>query len=735
MNQPIFLRIFSGEKLVAVKQFDSTQVIFGKEARVDIDLADPDISNIHAMVEERDGQYYICDLGSKTGTKLNDNGILDEKIQSGDVIQLGNFRIEFYIGIPKPKNKPARTQMPEAPEAPSAEQIVHSEEVTAATGEIQAQDVSAAQEEEANLPPNELPEENNVPTELDEAEQPEVKASVSKDNESHEVPGLPEKNVHFDRQTITNSKGIEPSNPGVPDAAPEVSMDPAGNVEVGKNKKKRSRLTYAPPSSYSSVEEIIRPGKGMLIDVSVVWGDRVIETHRIRKAGMVSIGTHPKNDIIVPALQGMLQKQPFVQSGQSVSQVFIPKTAKGFLQLGKKQKLNFSDAEGKGRAKVVGAYYVVELQQGEMVKIDYGNRISVFVTHAGDAPPPIMYGITNSEILSIVGAIILALILFFLSNTLGISTPEEEQKEEKTVKVTKFVFNRKEPIPKKVVKVSEEQKTPRRVETPSKKVQTNRKEKLKGNPGKAAELRANKNRIRNKMKLAAEKKGTPSKKKTRRVGKRSAKKGSDQKAKNKQVDLGLASFLAKSGTRDRLDKVSKGKNSVLGASKEVTGAGGGSGGTAVDSGLKNISKGGNGTETIGLQDVDTKGKGGGLGEYGEGGFGQKGTSKVDIGGQGTEFVGTIDKEAVRRVIIANKAQIRACYEEELNKNFGLYGKVTVTWDIQAQGRVGKAFVKSSTLKNSNVEKCIVRRLKTWRFPEPPSGATARVSYPFVFSAR
>ena len=43
MSQPIFLRIFSGEKLVAVKQFDSTQVIFGKEARVDIDLADPDI--------------------------------------------------------------------------------------------------------------------------------------------------------------------------------------------------------------------------------------------------------------------------------------------------------------------------------------------------------------------------------------------------------------------------------------------------------------------------------------------------------------------------------------------------------------------------------------------------------------------------------------------------------------------------------------------------------------------
>ncbi|MEE6250298.1 MAG: FHA domain-containing protein, partial [Bdellovibrionota bacterium] len=527
MSQPIFLRIFSGEKLVAVKQFDSTQVIFGKEARVDIDLADPDISNIHAMVEERDGDYYICDLGSKSGTKLNDKGILDEKIQSGDVIQLGNFRIEFYIGIPKPKTKPAKTQMPEAPVAPSPEQIQHSEEVTSATEEVHASDLNVAND----LPPEEIPEDNIVHEPVEDlAEQPVVKASVSQEKQEPEVPGLPEKNVHFDRQTITNSKSIEPSNPGIPDESPAISMDPAGNVEVGKGKKKRSRLTYAPPSTYSSVEEIIRPGKGMLIDVSVVWGDRVIETHRIRKSGMVSIGTHPKNDIVVPALQGMLQKQPFVQSGQSVSQVFIPQNAKGFLQLGKKQKLSFNEAEAKGRAKLVGAYYVVELQQGEMVKIDYGNRISVFVTHAGDAPPPIMYGITNSEILSIVGAIMLALILFFLSNTLGISSPEEEEAEEKTVKVTKFVFNRKEPIPKKVVKVAEEQKTPRRVQTPSKKVETNRKEKLKGDPGKAGELRPNKNRIRDKMKLAAEKKGTPSKKNTRRVGKRSAKKGSDSKA-------------------------------------------------------------------------------------------------------------------------------------------------------------------------------------------------------------
>ena len=79
MSQPIFLRIFSGQSLVAVKQFDTTQVVFGRDAQVDVDLSDEKISNIHAMVEERDGDYYICDLGSREGTKVNQEVILDKK--------------------------------------------------------------------------------------------------------------------------------------------------------------------------------------------------------------------------------------------------------------------------------------------------------------------------------------------------------------------------------------------------------------------------------------------------------------------------------------------------------------------------------------------------------------------------------------------------------------------------------------------------------------------------------
>jgi TonB family protein len=714
VSQPIFLRIFSGEHLVAVKQFDASQVVFGKDAQVDVDLADDQISNIHAMIELRDGNYYLCDLGSKEGTKLNDQAILDQQIQNGDIVGLGKFRIEFYIGIPKPKAKPAKTVMPTPPAIPTDEQIQHAEAETVIAEPSESPVVPPAPVEEVASSPEVVEEEAAEPTEPPAPilpENPEGAPNVT--------------NVPLEKPDLSSPMSLADTE--------EASVDPSGNVH--SSKKRKRRLTYAPPSNYSSLDEVVRPGKGVLLDVMLAWGDRIIETHRIKKDGQVSIGSHPKNDIVLPSLEGIIQSQPFIRGANSVSQVFVPKNKRGYLLVGKKKKMGFKEAEEKGRAVLSGNFWVIELQQEEMLKIDYGNGLSVYVTYAGQSPSVIMDGLSNAEIMSIVGAIILSMLLYFISNTWGTSEEDAAEEKEKSIRVTRFEFKRNEPIPKNKVIEVQEKKKPRQVKTPSK-VETNRKDKLEGKPGKAAELRANKNRLRDKMKLAAEKKGKASRNNTKRVGKKSSKKGTGDKAKKQAPpDLGLAGFFAKGGGQDKLNKVVDGRNNVLGASKNVTGAGGGSGGVGSDSGLANISKGGAGEATIGKQSVNTKGKQGGLGDYGEGGLGQKGTSKVDIGGEGTEFIGTIDKEAVRRVIQANKAQVRACYEEELNKNFNLYGKVTITWDIQAQGRVGRAFVKSSTLKNRNVEKCIVRRLKTWRFPVPPQGTTARVSYPFVFSAR
>ncbi|RYZ79407.1 MAG: FHA domain-containing protein, partial [Proteobacteria bacterium] len=68
MKSPVILRVFKGNQLVEVKQFDLDQIVIGRKADVGLDLDAEEVSTIHCMIELRDGGYYICDLGSSTGT-------------------------------------------------------------------------------------------------------------------------------------------------------------------------------------------------------------------------------------------------------------------------------------------------------------------------------------------------------------------------------------------------------------------------------------------------------------------------------------------------------------------------------------------------------------------------------------------------------------------------------------------------------------------------------------------
>jgi TonB family protein len=138
---------------------------------------------------------------------------------------------------------------------------------------------------------------------------------------------------------------------------------------------------------------------------------------------------------------------------------------------------------------------------------------------------------------------------------------------------------------------------------------------------------------------------------------------------------------------------------------------------------------------VGINGPKTKGRGGGLDGYGTGPLGAKKNATILAGGDDATFTGGIDKEAIRRVVHANLKQIKACYDKGLNKDPGLYGKITIQWTIGPGGRVLEAGVKSSTMNNSEVENCAVSRLRTWKFPEPPANEVAVVSYPFVFQAQ
>lgn len=92
-----------------------------------------------------------------------------------------------------------------------------------------------------------------------------------------------------------------------------------------------------------------------------------------------------------------------------------------------------------------------------------------------------------------------------------------------------------------------------------------------------------------------------------------------------------------------------------------------------------------------------------------------------------------DRELVLKVVKRHQNQIRFCYETELNKNPELAGKVTVAWTIDGTGNVSVAAIAESGLKSDAVERCIVDRVRAWRFPEPPGGGEVAITFPWVFT--
>ncbi|AFE03938.1 FHA domain-containing protein [Corallococcus coralloides DSM 2259] len=142
-----------------------------------------------------------------------------------------------------------------------------------------------------------------------------------------------------------------------------------------------------------------------------------------------------------------------------------------------------------------------------------------------------------------------------------------------------------------------------------------------------------------------------------------------------------------------------------------------------------------GGATLGAELLRGKG-GGGIGALGAGGVG-----KGAVGGTVTRATarsisstqGTVDREAVAKVINSHLNEVHGCYERALLKDPGLAGKVVLEWAIGLNGRVASAKTKSSTLRNASVEACILSSLKGWQFPAPKGGQVI-ITYPFLFNS-
>jgi hypothetical protein len=206
----------------------------------------------------------------------------------------------------------------------------------------------------------------------------------------------------------------------------------------------------------------------------------------------------------------------------------------------------------------------------------------------------------------------------------------------------------------------------------------------------------------------------------------------------KVKNLGLLGVLSGGGPSNALSSAldTPSLDKMLGGLGSLhTVAGRGSGGM----GLRGSGSGGGGTGKgvlFGAGDLGTgvgAGSGSGKGR-GAGGIGLPGPkakeAQLSLDNNAAKIKGFLSKEQIDRVVRANQAAIKYCFEVEMQRQPKLEGAVHMNWRIDLTGHVTVVKVAKTTLSNARVEGCMSRQIKRWIFPKP-DGGEVDVVYPFL----
>ncbi|MDE0152057.1 MAG: AgmX/PglI C-terminal domain-containing protein [Bdellovibrionales bacterium] len=713
MSQAIFFKIYKDGKLKGVKQVRQDQASIGQSSEVEISLDGKNVLPWHALVEKRGDEYFISDLGSANGTFVNEKKIVESPLQTGDRIQIDNFLIEFFIGVPYVKS---------AQTSPSAEPAVQDVE-----------EPQAVESDEEPVKKTAKKPKKKKPVKKKAVSAKKETVEKKKVSEKQKTPEKKKKKVSEEKvSAAVDKKDVEQAIP------PEDLMKRSFRSNPWKNfiPKKPATQTFAPPSEIKDLDRAIPPGRGGVVEVLVAWEERIISVYHSKKNEMVTIGNHPSAVIKIPNL---FSNQPYslVHAGQ-IAQVYIGKGMGGKIIRENKQ-VDFDLALKKGvmTASATGASRL-SLGQKEVLRVDLHPSLRVYIRYTSlstKAPKALLFDFNEAELVGIGLALCFMLALFFF---VGIYYPrflvEEEKLDEKVIRMATIQF--KPPRRPKLARMavqkqqrSKKENIPVRAPKKSKKpVQIKKAGKKPGKIGAVASKKVQKKRPK-KVVTSARQGASPIKSKKGGSGARSP--------KPDPTKVGLLGVFGKGGIQKQLDKAYSGAGELGGLADQATGSSGTKetySGEGYGTKFKDAGVGGKGSNLIGISGVSTRGRGGGLKGFGRGGgLGTRGSVNLSFGTSEIDVEGSVDRDAILRVVRSNRAQLERCHSMVLQNNPSIQGRIKVKWVIQ-NDRVVSARVMSNQSGSKSLAQCLVSRLKNWRFPGAvPRGASGEISFPFVFT--
>ncbi|MHB8879046.1 MAG: AgmX/PglI C-terminal domain-containing protein [Myxococcaceae bacterium] len=692
--------------LVGTEVFVPGSYTLGSSGHADLRLDDGTVDAMHAVLYFQNGRAAIQDSGSSGGVFVNGHRITACEVRSADELALGPFTLKCRVLGQKPNAKAAPPPEVAALLKGSSPHVQASPTPAAAPTQAQRRPPPQAPAPKAAPPPPQPPPSAPAGTMLSARR---LAAVASQPSPAPQQSGQGKGGGHLRAMSaapqfeddIAATESVPIPNELLATTVPTAQRRPQAPAAVPRAASRRTRgsrgqaPTVAVPAASRSNPRLSAAdsAKGApKLFFELYWGEvrREAKSFGLIKPKKPVLAAH-RGDAALPLWGFSLPNEPMIMAEQTGSsyRVFIPPKA----AVEKRQNddnfypVNPGDLEARGSRKCV------ILSNGQAARFSEGEMsLVVYVQPALQQPfvSP-LYGVAWLP---------LGLLTFFLTGFLGFllfgpqpsETADFMQKDLPPVAVRLIAPEpkKKEEAKKKLEAIK--QKAPKKKEVP------------------IAEAPKHKQKMAPAVASAPETKALKALAKLTAAGPASGdilaavdKLGNGPGAKNSKYKLsGLI-----------------GKAPIANAGLGTFGLGGGGGG---------------GFGTKGAEILRGRG-GGGIGALGAGGVGRGkvGGTVTRASARSLGVSGSIDREAVAKTVNSHLQEVRACYERALLKEPGLAGKVVLEWTISTAGKVVTAKTKTSTLRNSSVEGCILQNLKGWIFP-PAKGGVVIVSYPFLFNS-
>lgn len=104
-----------------------------------------------------------------------------------------------------------------------------------------------------------------------------------------------------------------------------------------------------------------------------------------------------------------------------------------------------------------------------------------------------------------------------------------------------------------------------------------------------------------------------------------------------------------------------------------------------------------------------------------------------------EPVGRLEAEYIQDAVREIRPLLAECYEQALEHEPGLEGRLVIEFDIEGEPEVGGVVNDSrvsdeSEIAETSLDECVTETLYTLELPAPEGGGRVHVRYPFLFAA-